>query len=83
VSFAAINLCVASQRVFVIVVVIISLSTQSGNFLIHPRINCVAECRKDSNANKLVSYLINNDTNRKIRMYQNLRRTINMEKPSS
>jgi hypothetical protein len=32
VSFAAITLCVASERVF------ISLSTQSGNFWIHPRI---------------------------------------------
>jgi hypothetical protein len=31
VSFASITLCVASQRVF------ISLSTQSGNFWIHPR----------------------------------------------
>jgi hypothetical protein len=31
-SFAATTLCVASQRVF------ISLSTQSGNFWIHPRI---------------------------------------------
>jgi hypothetical protein len=36
VSFAAITLCVAPQRVFVVVV--ISLSTQSGNFCIHPRI---------------------------------------------
>jgi hypothetical protein len=34
VSFAAITLCVAS-RVFI--VVIVSLSTQSGNFWIHPR----------------------------------------------
>jgi hypothetical protein len=33
VSFAAIILCVASQRVFIVV----SLSTQSGNFRIHPR----------------------------------------------
>jgi hypothetical protein len=33
VSFAVVNLCVASQRVFII----ISLSTQSGNFWIHPR----------------------------------------------
>jgi hypothetical protein len=38
VSFAAITLCVASQRGFVIVVVFISLSTQSGNFWIHRRI---------------------------------------------
>jgi hypothetical protein len=35
VSFAAITLFVASQRVFIFV---ISLSTQSGNFLKHPRI---------------------------------------------
>jgi hypothetical protein len=34
VSFAAITLCVASQRVFV---VFISLSTQSGNFWLYPR----------------------------------------------
>jgi len=32
----AITLCIASQRVF-IVVVVVSLSTQSGNFWIHPR----------------------------------------------
>jgi hypothetical protein len=41
VSFAAITLCVASQRVFLAVSVVddvISLSTQSGNFWIHPRI---------------------------------------------
>jgi hypothetical protein len=35
VSFAAMTLCVASQRVFIVVV--ISLSTQSGSFWIHPR----------------------------------------------
>jgi hypothetical protein len=35
-SFAAITLCVASERVF-IVIVFISLSTQSGNFWIYPR----------------------------------------------
>jgi hypothetical protein len=34
VSFSAITLCVASRRVFIVVV--ISLSTQSGNFWIHP-----------------------------------------------
>jgi hypothetical protein len=34
VSVAAITLCVASQRVFIVVV--ISLSIQSGNFWIHP-----------------------------------------------
>jgi hypothetical protein len=33
VSFIAITLCVASQRVFIV----ISLSTQSGNIWIHPR----------------------------------------------
>jgi hypothetical protein len=33
VSFAAITFCVASQRVFVVVVVVVYfLSTQSGNF---------------------------------------------------
>jgi hypothetical protein len=36
VIFAAITHCVASQRVLVL----ISLSTQSGNFWIHPRIDC-------------------------------------------
>jgi hypothetical protein len=35
VSFVAITVCVASQRVFTV----ISLSTQSGNFWIHPRIH--------------------------------------------
>jgi hypothetical protein len=41
VSFAAITLCVASQRVFVIVVVYFVM-TQSGNFWIYPRstLNC-------------------------------------------
>jgi hypothetical protein len=34
VSFAAITLCVASQRVFILV---ISLSTQSGIFWLYPR----------------------------------------------
>jgi hypothetical protein len=39
VSFAAINLCVASQRVFILLLLLfIPLSTQSGNFGIHPRI---------------------------------------------
>jgi hypothetical protein len=36
VSFAAITLCVASQRMFIVV---ISLSTHSGNFWIHPRLS--------------------------------------------
>jgi hypothetical protein len=36
VSFAAITFCVASQRVFILVVYFIM--TQSGNFWIHPRI---------------------------------------------
>jgi hypothetical protein len=36
VSFAAISLCVTSQRVFIVVNIYISLSTQSGNFWIHP-----------------------------------------------
>jgi hypothetical protein len=38
VSFAAITLCVASQRVFIVVVVVYFVMTQSGNFWIHPRI---------------------------------------------
>jgi hypothetical protein len=37
VSFAAINLCVVSQRVCFLLLLFISLSTQSGNFWIHPR----------------------------------------------
>jgi hypothetical protein len=36
VSFAAIKLCVASQRVFIFVVVYFVM-TQSGNFWIYPR----------------------------------------------
>jgi hypothetical protein len=39
VSFAAITLCVASQRVFVVVVVVVVVDfvmTQSGNFWLHP-----------------------------------------------
>jgi hypothetical protein len=36
VSFAAITLCVASQRVFIIVAVVDFVMTQSGNFWIHP-----------------------------------------------
>jgi hypothetical protein len=36
VSFAAITLCVASQPVFIVIVVYFVM-TQSGNFLIHPR----------------------------------------------
>jgi hypothetical protein len=39
-SFAAITICVASQRVFVVVVVVVVyfVMTQSGNFWIYPRI---------------------------------------------
>jgi len=36
VSYTAITPCVASQRVFIVIVVIL-LSTQSGNFRIHLR----------------------------------------------
>jgi hypothetical protein len=36
VSFAAITLCVASQRLFIVVSVYFVM-TQSGNFWIHPR----------------------------------------------
>jgi hypothetical protein len=38
VSFAAITLCVASQRVFLLLLLCISLSIQSENFWIHSRI---------------------------------------------
>jgi hypothetical protein len=43
VSFAAITLFVASQRVFVVV---ISLSTQAGNFWTHP---CIHPCIRRTN----------------------------------
>jgi hypothetical protein len=36
VCFVAIAFCVASQRVFIVFVVVISLSTQSGNLWIYP-----------------------------------------------
>jgi hypothetical protein len=39
VSFAAITLCVVSERVFIVVVVYFVM-TQSGNFWIHPRWVC-------------------------------------------
>jgi hypothetical protein len=42
VSFAAINLCVASQRVFIVVVTYFVM-TQSGNFWIHPRMPAYEE----------------------------------------
>jgi hypothetical protein len=46
VSFVAITLCVASQRVFIVVVVYFGmLSTQSGNFWIHLHITeKIVEC---------------------------------------
>jgi hypothetical protein len=37
VSFATITLCVASQRVFIVIVVVYFIMTQSGNFWIYPR----------------------------------------------
>jgi len=37
VNYAAITLCVASQLVFIVVIVVYFLMTQSGNFWIHPR----------------------------------------------
>jgi type II secretory pathway pseudopilin PulG len=37
VSFSAITLCVASQRVFIVVIVVYFVTTQSGNFWIHSR----------------------------------------------
>jgi hypothetical protein len=39
VSFAAVTLCVASQWMFIVIVVVVYfVMTQSGNFWIHPRI---------------------------------------------
>jgi hypothetical protein len=38
VRFAVITLCVASQRVFILAVVVCFFMTQSGNAWIHPRI---------------------------------------------
>jgi hypothetical protein len=48
VSFAAITLCVAPQRVVVVVVVVVVVivyfvSTQSGNFWLHPRTRLIDE----------------------------------------
>jgi hypothetical protein len=51
VSFAAITLCVASQRVFIVVVVVYIIMTKSGNFLTHPRI---ARLGKKSNVHKIL-----------------------------
>jgi len=36
-QFCPITLCVASQRVFIVVVVVYFFTTQSGNFWTHPR----------------------------------------------
>jgi hypothetical protein len=42
VSFAAITICVASQRVFIVVVVVVYFVIHSdGNFWIHPRTDAV------------------------------------------
>jgi hypothetical protein len=57
VSFAAITRCVASQRVFVVVVAaaaVISLSTQSGNFWIHPR-TCLNGKRRNLYENNITA----------------------------
>jgi hypothetical protein len=48
VSFAAINLCVASQRVFTFVVVVYFVVTQSGNFWIYPRTYVSLGFQRDS-----------------------------------
>jgi hypothetical protein len=39
VSSAAITLCIASRRVFIVASVVYFLMTQFGNFWIHPRTN--------------------------------------------
>jgi hypothetical protein len=46
VSFAAITFCVASQRVFIVVSVYF-VTTQSGNFWIHPRMVTTGEIGHD------------------------------------
>jgi hypothetical protein len=46
VSFTAITLCVASQRVFIVAVYFV-IVTQSGNFWIHPRIILPSISRHD------------------------------------
>jgi hypothetical protein len=46
VSFAAITLCVASQRVFIVIVfVVYFVKTQSGKFCIHPRVLTPLVCK--------------------------------------
>jgi hypothetical protein len=54
--FAAITLCVAFQRVFIFV---ISLSTQSGNFWIHPRMYCVCVCVCVGGCARVVNVIMN------------------------
>jgi hypothetical protein len=51
VSFATITLCVASQRVFIIIVVCVFM-TQSGNFWIHHRIYLTSSHDDDSKKKK-------------------------------
>jgi hypothetical protein len=64
VSFAAITLCVASQRVFIVAILLVSLSTRSGDFwisLVHgvttQKTSTWIEGVKTSN---LVTHLLNN-----------------------
>jgi hypothetical protein len=45
VSFAAITLCVTSQRMFIVFVAYFVM-TQSGNFWIHPSISSYVDVRK-------------------------------------
>jgi hypothetical protein len=54
VSFVAITLCVASQRVFIVVVYF--FMTQSGNFWIYPHIgSCLLEAKAFKSRNKVFS----------------------------
>jgi hypothetical protein len=52
VSFAAVTLCVASQRVFIVAVVYFVM-TQSGNFWIHPH-TCMSKIITHVNENSFV-----------------------------
>jgi hypothetical protein len=58
VSFAAITLCVASQRVFILASVHF-VTIQPGNFWIHPRTNCSGSSCSLSNTNIVTVSIIN------------------------
>jgi hypothetical protein len=73
VSIAPINFCVASQRMFIVV---ISFSTQSGNFWIHPRICTSTLAETVKNATNCLIFLSTHsaDNSRKRQIYRQLMR---------